>query len=136
MKLLNEHEVRYLLVGGFAVSYHGYPRTTADIDLWIDVEAQNAARVLNVVNEFGLTSPDLTTATFLIPDQIFRMGFPPLRIELLTGISGVEFEECYTSRIQGEIDDITVAIINLTHLKANKKASGRFKDLNDLENLP
>ena len=136
LNLLNVRAVEYLLIGGYAVGYHGYPRTTNDIDVWIALNRENARRVETVLKEFGFNIPELSTDLFLKENSIVRMGLPPMRIEILTGISGVKFEECYQERVVGEIDGINVNIINLRDLKVNKKASGRHKDLNDLENLP
>lgn len=133
--MLNLHQVEYLLIGGYAVSYHGYPRTTADMDIWIAIQKENAEKVVTVLKEFGFDTPHLTTDLFLRENQIIRMGNPPMRIELLTTISGVRFEECYLERIIDVIDDVEVQIINLEHLKRNKQASGRQKDLDDLKHL-
>ena len=133
--MLNSYQVEYLLIGGYAVSYHGYPRTTADMDIWIAIQKENAERVVAVLKEFGFNIPQLTANLFLRENQIIRMGNPPMRIELLTTISGVRFEECYSERIIDVIDDVEVQIINLEHLKRNKQASGRQKDLDDLEHL-
>ena len=136
LKLLNANEVQYLLVGGYAVAYHGYPRATADMDIWIQVEPLNARRLVDALKKFGFNSPDLSVDLFLEEEKVVRMGVPPIRIEILTSISGVTFEECFQSRITDELDGIEVNLISLPHLKANKKASGRHKDLDDLENLP
>lgn len=135
LKLLHEHDVRYLLIGGYAVSYHGYPRTTADIDIWIDRTVPNARKVLKAVNAFGLVHPELTEQVFLKPDSIFRMGHPPIRIEILSGISGVSFKDCHPDGIEDQIDGVSCRIIDLDNLKKNKKNAARHKDLNDLSNL-
>lgn len=136
LKLLNEHEVRYLLIGGYAVGYHGYARATEDMDIWVAVEPENADKIVNVLKDFGFASPDLSAALFLQEGKIIRMGLPPIRLEITTSISGVMFDECYEKRILDEIDGIAVSLIDLQNLKKNKKASGRAKDLADLENLP
>ena len=133
--MLNSHQVEYLLIGGYAVSYHGYPRTTADIDIWVAIQKENAEKVVAVLKEFGFDTPSLTADLFLRENQIIRMGNPPMRIELMTTISAVRFEECYSERIIDVIDDVEVQIINLEHLRRNKQASGRQKDLDDLEHL-
>lgn len=135
LKLLNSHRVEYLLVGGYAVGYHGYPRATGDIDLWVAVRQNNAEKLIVVLKEFGLNAPQLSADIFLQENQIIRMGFPPMRIELLTTISGVDFDSCYSERIVDAIDNVEVHIINLKHLKQNKQASGRHKDLDDLQHL-
>ena len=135
LKLLNSHRVEYLLVGGYAVGYHGYPRATGDIDLWVAVRQNNAEKLVVVLREFGLNAPQLSADIFLQENQIIRMGVPPMRIELLTTISGVDFDSCYSERIVDVIDSVEVHIINLKHLKQNKQASGRHKDLDDLQYL-
>ena len=136
LKLLNSHRVEYLLVGGYAVSYHGYPRATGDMDIWIALNKKNAEKVATVLSEFGFSEYDISADLFLQKNKIFRMGYEPLRIELLTTISGVDFDDCYQNRIEDTLEGIKINIINLTNLKKNKKASGRYKDLNDLEHLP
>ena len=136
LKLLNEKGVRYLLIGGYAVGYHGYPRATGDLDVWIAIHPDNAQKMVTVFREFGFDHPELTPELFLQENKIIRMGYPPMRLEISTGISGVEFDECYASKTVDTIDDVEVNIIDLPHLKANKKAAGRLKDLADLENLP
>ena len=136
MKLLNANGVKYLLIGGYAVAYHGYPRATGKIDIWVAMEKANAQKIVLVLKELGFDLPTLTPALFLKEEQIIRMGNPPYRIEIATTISGVEFEDCHQSRIIGTFEEIEIPIINLEKLRVNKKATGRFKDLNDLENLP
>jgi len=133
--LLASHQVEYILIGGYAVGYHGYPRATADMDLWVAIRQENAEKLVAVLKKFGFDVPELSTNLFLKENQIVRMGVPPMRIELLTTISGVRFEECYSERITDTIDGVEVSIINLKHLKLNKRASGRHKDLDDLEHL-
>jgi len=105
------------------------------MDLWIAIEPENARSLLDVLSEFGFAADTLEPGLFLQEGKIVRMGVPPLRIEILTTISGVSFAECYRDRVLGRIDEVDVPIISLHHLKANKKASGRFKDLSDLEHL-
>ena len=117
------------------MSYHGYPRTTADMDIWIAIEKENAEKLMAVLREFGFDTPELAADLFLRQNQIIRMGNPPMRIELLTTISGVGFEECYSDRTVDVIDGVEVQIIGLEHLKLNKQASGRQKDLDDLKHL-
>ena len=136
LQLLNENQVEYLLVGGYAVGYYGYPRATGDLDIRVDTNLANAARVVTALQAFGFGSTAPSPEMFSQPDLVIRMGNPPLRIELLTGISGVDFRNCWSAREIPVLDGISVNIINLDNLKRNKKASGRLKDLNDLENLP
>lgn len=136
LRLLKEYDVRYLLVGGYAVGYHGYPRTTDDLDIWIAIHPDNANRLVAVMKSFGLEDPNLTPELFLQKPKIIRMGFPPMRLEITTSISGVEFDECYQARIVDQLDGVEVNLIDLENLKKNKRASGRTKDIADLENLP
>jgi len=136
LKLLNEKGVRYLLIGGYAVGYHGYPRATNDMDIWIAVNPENAERVVDALHAFGFDLPELTPDLFLQENKIIRMGNPPMRLEITTGISGVEFDDCYTNRVVDVLDGVEVNVIDLPHLKVNKKAAGRLKYLDDLENLP
>lgn len=136
LRLLNSRKVEYLLIGGYAVGYYGYPRATADIAIWIAIKPDNAQKVAAVVREFfGIALEDATPELFLTPNKIVRMGVPPLRIEILTTISGVDFTECYAERVNDVIDGVAVNLISLRHLKLNKKASGHLKDLSDLEHL-
>jgi hypothetical protein len=134
--LLNARQVEYLLIGGYAVGYYGYPRATADMEVWIAINRQNAEKVVAVLREYGFDLPELSPDLFLEEDRIIRMGVPPLRLEVITSISGVRFEECYAERVPVMIKDVEASLISPRHLKINKKASGRFKDLDDLENLP
>ena len=135
LKSLSDHEVDYLLVGGYAVGYHGYVRATGDLDVWIRPERQNAERLVAALTEFGFGVSELDPDLFLSEDRVIRMGVPPMRIEILTSISGVEFDECYNSRIRERWRDVEVSIISLEKLKVNKRASGRLQDLVDLERL-
>jgi len=136
LRLLNAHRVEYLLIGGYAVGYFGYPRATADMDIWIAMHPANAEKVVAVLKEFGFNPPELSPELFLKEWQIIRLGVPPIQIELSTTISGVNFSECYADRVIIELDGVQVNLISLKHLKINKKASGRHQDLADLENLP
>ncbi|HBG27514.1 MAG TPA: hypothetical protein DDX75_10510 [Phycisphaerales bacterium] len=136
LKLLNEKKAEYLLIGGYAVGYYGYPRATADMDIWIATNPTNAEKVTAVLKEFGFDVPDLKAELFLKEWQIIRLGLPPIRIEITTSISGVDFDKCYSNRIEDELDGVKINLISLEHLKINKKASGRHQDLADLEKLP
>ncbi|HEX42559.1 MAG TPA: hypothetical protein ENN81_10970 [Phycisphaerales bacterium] len=136
LKLLNAHHVEYLVIGGYAVNYHGYARATGDIDIWVAVHPSNAERVVAALTEFGFNVPDLSVELFLKPWQIIRLGMPPVRIEVATTISGVDFAECYSQRVEATLDGVPVKLISLKHLKLNKRASARNQDLADLERLP
>ena len=132
---LNDNQVRYLVIGGYAVALHGCPRYTKDIDVWIDMSAENAAKVVKALEQFGFGSLELQAADFLVPEQIVQLGYPPARIDLITTPPGVEFESCYGSRAEIEIDGVVVNFIDLENLKRSKRATGRLQDLADLENL-
>ena len=132
---LNRHNVRYLLIGGYAVALHGHPRYTKDLDIWISMDNTNAANLLKALKDFGFSSLSLSVEDFLKPDQIVQLGFPPNRIDLMTSPKGIDFDTCYASREEIEIEGLKVKLIDLNNLKINKKATGRYEDLADLENL-
>lgn len=136
LKLCNRKRVKYLLIGGYAVGHYGYPRATADMDIWIEISPENAAKMVEVMIAFGFGVPELSPDLFLERGKILRMGVPPLRLEILNEIDGVTFERCYSARNRVMMDRIKVNVISLEHLKVNKAASGRMKDLDDLEHLP
>lgn len=135
VQLLNAHDVKYLVVGGYAVALHGYPRNTKDIDIWLWLDASNAEKLLQALDEFGFGSLGLSTEDFLVPDQIIQLGYPPARIDLITTLPGVEFADCYASRVEIQVENTTVNFIDLENLKRNKRASGRPQDIADLANL-
>ncbi len=135
VELLNNHNVDYLIVGGYAVGIHGHPRYTGDLDIWLNPTPINAEKVLNCVNKFGFGSFNLTISDFIIPGNIIQLGYPPLRIDLLTEIDGVKFDECFENKKIVEIDELQVNFISYNDLIKNKLKSGRHKDLDDVENL-
>ena len=135
LKLLKEHDVRYLLIGGYAVNYYGYIRATGDMDIWVAIHPDNAHKIVAVLKAFGFNHPDLNADLFLQENKILRMGVPPVRLEITTSISGVEFDECYQARVMDELDGVEVNLIDLENLKKNKKASGRPKDMADFKKL-
>ena len=132
---LNDHNVRYLVVGGYAVAFHGHPRFTKDIDIWVWIDEQNATNITDALDAFGFASLGLIPGDFLESGVVVQLGHPPNRIDLLTGLDGVEFSVCYPNRIEEEIDGITLPFLDLENLRKNKRATGRFQDLADLENL-
>ena len=137
LQFFNAQHVEYLLIGGYAVGYHGYPRTTGDMDVWVARHEQNAHRIVTALNAFGFGAATGASAEmFLKPDQVVRMGNPPLRIEVLTSISGVDFAPCFARRLVVVLEGVPVNFIGLDDLKTNKAASGRTKDQNDLDHLP
>lgn len=135
LQLLNSHGIEYLVVGGYAVAYHGYPRATGHIDIWIAIHPETARRLIDALRDFGFTTAPIAPDLFLKEHQVIRMGLPPVRIELLTTLSGVGFADCYARRTTDLLDGVQVTLISLDDLKTNKNAAGRLKDLNDLENL-
>ncbi len=134
--LLNENKVTYLIVGGYAVAFHGHPRYTGDIDVWLKPDEKNAIKLIHVLNVFGLASLNLQPNDLLAKDSVIQIGYPPNRIDMMTTIDGVDFNESYERKVYMKIGAIEVPIIGLEDLRTNKKATGRHRDLDDLENLP
>ncbi|MFH1673949.1 MAG: hypothetical protein ABIF87_11080 [Pseudomonadota bacterium] len=132
---LNDNNVRYLVVGGYAVALHGYPRYTKDLDVWIYLDQENAINIVKALDQFGFGSLKLHAEDFMVSGQTIQLGYPPCRIDLITSLEGVDFQQCYASKVQVTIDDVMVNFIDLKNLKKNKKATGRLQDLADLENL-
>jgi predicted nucleotidyltransferase len=132
---LNDNGVRYLVVGGYAVAFHGHPRYTKDMDIWIANDPENAENILKALEQFGFGGLGLTKEDFLEPGQIIQLGYPPSRIDILSSVSGVNFAECYALRVKADVRGIPVNFIDLDSLKKNKQASGRHQDLADIENL-
>lgn len=135
IQLLNQNKVKYLIVGGYAVAFHGHPRYTKDIDIWLWVDDKNAENIIKTLHEFGFNLSRLTKEDFLKQGNIIQLGYPPNRIDLITEVSGLVFDECYPDKVEVVIDGLTIDFIDIANLKVNKKASGRHQDLADLENL-
>ena len=134
-QLLNKNKVRYLVIGGYAVAFHGYPRYTKDIDIWLWINTENAINVVQTLDDFGFESLGLSLEDFLESETIIQIGHPPNRIDLIMTASGVDFEECYQFKIEEEIDGVIIPFIDLDNLKKNKLATGRTQDMADIENL-
>jgi hypothetical protein len=133
LKLLVVHEARFLLIGGYAVNAFGYIRNTIDLDIWIAGDELNRKRMLQAVRDFAFP---LAAANLLVePDAMLRMGVPPLRIEVMRSISGVDFDDCWTRRVLIDDEDLQIPLISLTDLRKSKRSSGRPKDLLDVEEL-
>jgi hypothetical protein len=132
---LNANQVRYLVVGGYAVAIHGYPRYTKDIDIWVEMTLTNAARIVLALEQFGFGSLGLREQDFLEEDTIIQLGYAPRRIDLLTTLPGVEFEACFSEKVLVDIEGTPVNFIDLENLKKNKLATGRAQDIADIENL-
>jgi hypothetical protein len=135
IQYMNSEQVEYLLVGGYAVGFHGAPRFTADMDIWVRGQANNAAKLGRVLASFGFRNPEFTSGEFLLPGKVYRFGVPPLQIDILTTIAGCDFEECYSRRDRIVRDGVEVSVLSIGDLRTNKKAAGRAKDLADLEGL-
>ncbi|MEZ4963482.1 MAG: nucleotidyltransferase [Saprospiraceae bacterium] len=133
--LLNEHEVKYLVIGGYAVNFHGYPRYTRDIDFWIWLTDENIRNLLEAIQAFGFGSLGLTTEDFSDPENIIQLGYEPYRIDLLVDVEGVDFEECYARKSDVEIDETKVSFMSLQDLIEAKKTAGRLQDLADAQQL-
>ena len=132
VELLNSNGVEYLVVGGFAVAWHGYPRFTADIDFFLNTTSANAEAVVRTLNDFGFGSLSLKAEDFARPDQIVQLGVKPNRIDLITSIAGVPFEEAWESRVAGAIEGRPVPFIGRNALLRNKEATGRPQDMRDV----
>ena len=135
IELLNENNVKYLVVGGYAVAFHGHPRYTKDLDVWIELSPENANQILDALKKFGFGSLDLKADDFLKSGQIIQLGYPPNRIDILTTLKNLKFEDCYKTKIEVEIQGLHIYFIDIENLKKNKLATGRPQDLADAENL-
>lgn len=135
IELLNAHEVRYLVVGAHAVAFHGRPRYTADIDFFVDSSPENAQRISDTLQKFGLVDIGVSPVDFTASDLVVQLGVEPNRVDIMTSISGVQFDEAWKSRAAGELDGLPVQFISKELLKRNKAAVGRKQDLADLDYL-
>ena len=135
IELLNEHKVDYLVIGGYAVNYHGYPRYTKDIDFWLWMTEPNIEKLINAIKDFGFGGLNLKIEDFMIPENIIQLGYEPYRIDLLVDVEGVDFKECYERRTEGDLDGATVKFLSLQDLIIAKKKAGRLQDLADAEQL-
>ena len=135
LALFNDHKVEYIIVGGYALAFHGAPRYTGDIDIFVKPDTQNARRIMVALNEFGFGSVGLTEGDFGSPDKVVQLGVPPVRIDVITSLTGVSWEEAFSGRVAGKYGDVQVHYIGRKEFIANKKAIGRNKDLADLDAL-
>ena len=133
LTLLNKNNVEYLVVGGYAVGTYGYPRATGDLDVWINPVKENYPKIKNAVVAFGFPASGFLTEKEFLSQTMFRMGNPPLRIEILTDISGVRFSEAYKNKVERTIEGLTICYIGYDDLIKNKIASGRPKDILDVK---
>jgi hypothetical protein len=134
LALLEQNNVEYLLIGGYAVGLHGYPRATGDMDVFIPINESNAVSLVATLEQFGF--PGVAPTLFTTPSSIIRMGVKPMLLEITNFIDGVTFAECFADRVRMNVDGLEVNVISLAKLRKNKRASGRLKDLADLEQLP
>lgn len=134
-ELLRSNGVEYLIVGGYALAAYGHPRYTGDLDFWIRRDAANAARVLAALQQFGFGGLGIEQADLTTPDRVIQLGYPPRRIDLLTSIDGVDFDECFVRKLDVDVDGLRLHFIGLEDFKRNKRAVGRYQDLADLESL-
>ncbi len=135
LALLNVHEVEFMIVGGYALAFHGAPRFTGDIDIFVKPDQQNAKQIIKALVEFGFSSLDLTIDDFKSPDKVIQLGLPPVRIDIITSISGVSWEEADATKVPGLYGDISISFIGKKQFITNKRAIGRKKDLADIEAL-
>lgn len=135
LRLCEENSVEYMIVGGYAVAIHGYPRYTGDIDIWYRQTEINCLKIIDVVAGFGFASLELTANDLMEPEVVVQLGRPPRRIDLVSTIDGVTFDDAYLQAITTIVDNVPIKIISKTDLIKNKSASGRHRDLDDLENL-
>ena len=135
LELLNAHKVQFIIVGGYALAFHGAPRFTSDIDIFVKPDNTNAKRIINALAEFGFSSLDLTVNDLIDQNKVIQLGLPPVRIDIITSISGVTWEEADTSKEPGLFGNVPVSYIGIKQFITNKRATGRKKDLADIEAL-
>jgi hypothetical protein len=128
-------DVKFLIVDGYAVAAHGHPRATKDLDVWLLVDPTNAERVVHALDDFGMGSVGLVADDFLQPEIVVQLGYPPIRRDLLTSITGVAFDECWTNRVVIKVGEVEAGFISAEDLITNKRASGRPQDLVDADTL-
>jgi len=135
LALFNKHEVDYVIVGAYALGFHGVPRYTGDLDILVKPQPANAGRIIQALHEFGFGSVGLTAADFELEGKVVQLGFPPVRIDIMTSITGVSWEQARSGRMKGSFGDVTVPYIGRDDFISNKRALGRKRDLADLEAL-
>ena len=136
IKLLNKHQVEYLVVGGYAVAMYGYPRYTGDIDFWVKPTRDNAKKIVLTLIDFGFDGLDISEEDFSQIDKVVQLGYPPNRIDIITGVTGLNFDECFMAKKILEVSETSINFISLFHLRLNKISTGRDKDRTDINNLP
>jgi len=135
LELLNTHKVEYLIVGAYALAFHGAPRYTGDMDIYVKPNPTNAQRIMAALNDFGFGSVELSTTDFEVEDKVVQLGFPPVRVDIVTSLTGVSWEEAVSGKVEGTYGDVRVYYIGREQFISNKRVLGRKKDLADLEAL-
>lgn len=135
LALFNANQVDYVVIGGYALAFHGAPRFTGDLDIYVKPDPENARRIVEALDQFGFKSVDLSVDDFQTPDQVVQLGVPPVRVDILTSITGVSWAEAASGRVEGRYGEIPVYYIGREQFTANKRATGRKRDLADLEAL-
>jgi len=135
ISLLNSHGVEYLVVGGYAVAYHGHPRLTGGIDFWVRPSEDNARRLLAVLDASGFAGLGIGLGDLVTPGKVVQLGLPPNRIDLVTAIAGVDFDAAWSNLIAAQLDGLAVAVVGYADLLKNKRAVGRARDLADVEEI-
>ena len=135
LELFNAHKVEYMIVGAYALAFHGTPRYTGDIDIFVRPESINAQRIMAALDEYGFGSVGLTVSDFESPDKVVQLGVPPVRVDIITSITGVSWEDAFTGRAEGKYGNIPVYFIGREQFISNKRALGRKRDFADLEAL-
>ena len=135
IQLLSVHEVKYVIIGGYAVAVHGYVRYTGDIDFFIAIDSVNAAKMVTVFREFGLDAPEVAPELFMDEGKILRVGTEPMRLEVLNQIDGVTFDECFRNRRELLVDGLNINFVGLNELLKNKRSTKREKDKADVVEL-
>jgi hypothetical protein len=135
LELFNGHKVEYIIVGAYALAFHGAPRFTGDIDIYVHLSPENAQKILSALADFGFGSLNLTINDFQNPDSVVQLGVPPVRIDIITSITGVTWEEANKGKREGLYGNVPVCFLGLEQYIINKRATGRKKDLADLESL-
>jgi hypothetical protein len=135
LALLNAEKVDYILVGGWALALHGCPRYTGDMDIWIRPTLENAESVIRALRQFGFKAKDFDPQAFTEEENIFRFGFPPMQVDIINAIAGVDFDSCSENVVKVQVGDVSINVIGVDDFKKNKLASGRPKDIADAESV-
>lgn len=133
--LFNAHNIRYIIVGSYALAFHGAPRFTGDIDILVKPDTENANKIMKALYDFGFGSVGLKESDFLSPDKIIQLGYPPVRIDLITSISGVDWDTAEQGCVPGQYGEVPVRYLGKKEFILNKRSTNRKKDLADLEAL-